>query len=255
MSRTPLIAGNWKMHKTTLEAEEFVAAFLPKVQGLEGVDIALCVPFTALGPLVDSTRGSKLQILAQNVHQSASGAYTGEISIPMLEDLDVHGSVIGHSERRQYFGETNEALASKLVALVEAGLVAILCVGESDAQREAGETEKVLEDQVDAAIATLDAGQLAQIVVAYEPIWAIGTGKVATTEQAQDACAFVRSRLAAKDPAAADQVRVLYGGSVKPGNAAELLSQPDIDGALVGGASLDPRGFAEIIKLTAGLAK
>jgi len=240
MSRIPLIAGNWKMHKTTIEAEEFVAAFLPKVQGLEGVELALCAPFTALGPLVDSTRGSKLQILAQNVHQSPSGAYTGEISIPMLQDLDVHGSVIGHSERRQYFGETNEALASKLTALIDADLVAILCVGESDAQREAGETEQVLEAQVDAAIDQLSSGQLAQIVVAYEPIWAIGTGKVATTEQAQAACAFVRSRIAAKDPAAADQVRVLYGGSVKPSNAAELLSQPDIDGALVGGASLDP---------------
>lgn len=240
MSRTPLIAGNWKMHKTTMEAEDFVAAFLPKVQGLEGVDFALCAPFTALGPLVDSTRGSKLQILAQNVHEAAEGAFTGEVSIPMLEDLDVHGAVIGHSERRQYFGENDAALQQKLVALLSADMLPILCVGESDAQREAGETEQVLQTQVDAAIAGLTADQLAKIVVAYEPIWAIGTGKVATTEQAQEACAFVRSRLAAVDAGAAEQVRVLYGGSVKPGNAAELLGQADIDGALVGGASLDP---------------
>lgn len=240
MSRIPLIAGNWKMHKTTLEAEDFVAAFLPKVQGLEGVDLAICAPFTALGPLVDSTRGSKLQILAQNVHEEQAGAYTGEISAVMLTDLDVHGAVVGHSERRQYFGETDEALAKKLVTLLQSDLLPILCVGESDEQREAGETEAVLQRQVDAAIAPLSADQLAGIVVAYEPIWAIGTGKVATTEQAQAACAFVRSRLAAKDPGAAEQVRVLYGGSVKPSNAAELLAQPDIDGALVGGASLDP---------------
>ena len=240
MSRIPLIAGNWKMHKTTLEAEDFVAAFLPKVQGLEGVELALCAPYTALGPLVDSTRGSKLQILAQNVHEEAAGAYTGEISAVMLTDLDVHGAVVGHSERRQYFGETDAALAKKLVTLLQSDLLPILCVGESDAQREAGETEAVLQAQVDAAIAALTGEQLAGIVVAYEPIWAIGTGKVATTEQAQQACAFVRSRLAAKDTAAAEQVRVLYGGSVKPSNAAELLSQPDIDGALVGGASLDP---------------
>jgi triosephosphate isomerase len=239
MSRTPLIAGNWKMHKTTEDAEEFVASFLPMVQGLEGVDLALCAPFTTLGPLVDSTRGSKLQILAQNVHQAGAGAFTGEISAVMLLDLDVHGSVIGHSERRQYFGETDEALAEKLSTLLHSDLLPILCVGESDEQREAGETEAVLQRQVDAAIAHLTADELAKIVVAYEPIWAIGTGKVATTEQAQEACAFVRSRLAAKDAGAAEQVRVLYGGSVKPSNAGELLSQPDIDGALVGGASLE----------------
>jgi triosephosphate isomerase len=153
MSRIPLIAGNWKMHKTTLEAEDFVAAFLPKVQGLEGVDLALCAPFTALGPLVDSTRGSKLQILAQNVHEEQAGAYTGEISAVMLTDLDVHGAVVGHSERRQYFNETDEALAKKLVTLLQSDLLPILCVGESDAQREAGETEAVLQAQVDAAIA------------------------------------------------------------------------------------------------------
>ncbi|MDQ8046628.1 MAG: triose-phosphate isomerase [Patulibacter sp.] len=240
MSRIPLIAGNWKMHKTVEDAEDFVAAFLPLVQGLEGVELALCAPFTALGPLVDSTRGSKLQILAQNVHQAGSGAFTGEISAVMLLDLDVHGSVIGHSERRQFFGETDEALAEKLVTLLQSDLLPILCVGESDEQREAGETEAVLQRQVDAAIAPLTGEQLAKIVVAYEPIWAIGTGKVATTEQAQEACAFVRSRLAAKDAGAAEQVRVLYGGSVKPSNAGELLAQPDIDGALVGGASLEP---------------
>ena len=252
MSRTPLIAGNWKMHKTTLEAEDFVAAFLPKVQGLEGVEFALCAPFTAVGPLVDSTRGSKLQILAQNVHEEPQGAFTGEISVPMLEDLDVHGAVIGHSERRQYFNETDAALAKKLVALLDAEMLPILCVGESDAQREAGETEQVLQTQVDAAIADLSAEQLAKIVVAYEPIWAIGTGKVASTEQAQEACAFVRSRLAAKDAGAAEQVRVLYGGSVKPSNAGELLSQPDIDGALVGGASLDPSDLHGIAAAAVG---
>jgi triosephosphate isomerase len=241
------MAGNWKMHKTVEEAEEFVAAFLPKIFGEDRAEVVLCAPFTALTPLVDSTRGSRVKVAAQNMHFEQSGAFTGEVSAPMLAELEVSAVVIGHSERREYFGETDEALAKKVPAALAAGIEPILCVGESDAQREAGETEAVLTRQIQADMAELPAGRMADIVIAYEPIWAIGTGKVATTEQAQEACAFIRSLLSQIDAEGAQATRILYGGSVKPDNVAELLAQPDIDGALVGGASLDAAGFAEIV--------
>jgi triosephosphate isomerase len=248
MARTPFVAGNWKMYKTVSEAEMFVSGLLPLLYSAEGVDVAICAPFTALGPLVDSTRGSRVQVFAQNMHAAAEGAYTGEVSAPMLAELDVHGVVLGHSERRELFGETDEALADKLPAALDAGLVPILCVGETEAEREAGETERKLRHQIQHDLAMVPRERLADIVIAYEPIWAIGTGKVATVEQAQEACAFVRALVGDLDGDAGAAVRVQYGGSVKPDNAAELLALPDVDGALVGGASLDPKSFAQIVE-------
>ncbi len=248
MSRTPFIAGNWKMHKTIEEAEMFIAGLLPRVYAADGVDVALCVPFTALGAMVDSTRGSRVQVYAQTMHQAASGPHTGEVSAPMLAELDVHGVVLGHSERRADNGESDRALALKVPAALEAGLVPILCVGESEAEREAGDTERTLRHQVQEGLEKVATERLGEVVVAYEPIWAIGTGKVATLEQAQDACAFVRALVAQRSDAAGAAVRVLYGGSMNADNAADLLALEDVDGGLVGGASLDPLTFAAIIE-------
>jgi triosephosphate isomerase (TIM) len=246
MARTPLVAGNWKMHKTEAQAEEFIQALLPRVSSLDGADVAICVPFTDLRAMVDSARGSRVEVFAQNMHQEPEGAFTGEISAPMLGELDVRGVVLGHSERRQLFGETDKALALKVPAALHAGLVPILCVGETEEERDAEETERKLRHQINEDLAGVPPARLAEVVVAYEPIWAIGTGRVADSEQAQEAVAFIRALVAGRDGAAGENVRVLYGGSVKPDNAAELLSLPDVDGALVGGASLDPVSFAEI---------
>jgi triosephosphate isomerase len=248
MARTPLIAGNWKMHKTIAEAEAFVQGLLPRVQGLQGVDIAVCPPYTALQAVVDSVRGSGVAVYAQNMHQAPAGAYTGEISAPMLSEIDVDGVVLGHSERRQYFNETDRALSEKVPAALGAGLAVILCVGETEEERERGETERKLRHQVQEGLEKLDRAQLGDVVIAYEPIWAIGTGQVATPEQAQEAIAFVRALVADRDREQAQRTRVLYGGSVKPDNAAELLALPDVDGALVGGASLEVESFAAIVE-------
>ena len=245
--RRPLIAGNWKMHKTVAEAEAFVAALLPLVSSAEAVDVGVCAPFTALGALVDSTRGSRVAVFAQNMHEAASGAFTGEVSAPMLTELDVHGVVLGHSERREHFGETDRALALKVPAALEAGLEPILCVGETEDERERGDTQRKLRQQVQEGLAKLPDARLAEVVVAYEPIWAIGTGQVATPAQAQEAIAFVRALIGDRSREQAEQARILYGGSVKPDNAAELLALPDVDGALVGGASLDAGSFATIV--------
>ncbi len=247
MARTPLIAGNWKMYKTEEQAEEFIQALLPRVSAIDGADVAICVPFTDLRAMVDSARGSCVEVYAQNMHHEPEGAYTGEVSAPMLVELDARGVVLGHSERRTLFGETDKALALKVPAALAAGLQPILCVGESEDEREAGETERKLRQQVKEDLAGVAAERLADVVIAYEPIWAIGTGRVATVEQAQDALAFVRALVADRDAGAAERVRILYGGSVKPDNAAELLALPDVDGALVGGASLDAASFAEIV--------
>jgi len=254
MSRTPFIAGNWKMHKTVAEAEEYVATLLPRVSSVDGVDVAICVPFTALQAMVDSTRGSRVEVLAQNMHEQDSGAYTGEVSAPMLLEHDVHGVVLGHSERRQYFNETDRALSLKLSAALAAGLKPILCVGETEAERECGDTERKLRHQVQEALERLAPDQIAEVTVAYEPIWAIGSGKVATPEQAQDAIAFIRALIGDKAPSAAPLARVLYGGSVSPDGAAELLALPDVDGALVGGASLEPESFARIVEAAVQVA-
>ena len=205
--RTPLIAGNWKMHKTVAEAEESIAALLPRISTADGVDVGLCAPFTALGPLVDSTRGSRVGVYAQNMHEEDSGAFTGEVSAPMLTELDVHGVVLGHSERRQLFAETDKALARKVPAALAAGLQPILCVGETEAEREAGDTERKLRSQVQEDLSKVDDDRLGDVVIAYEPIWAIGTGHVATPEQAQEAIAFVRALVADRDAAQAERVR------------------------------------------------
>lgn len=245
-SRTPYIAANWKMNKTVAEAAEFVDALLPRIAATQN-DVVICPPFTALTAVVERRYGTAVKVAAQNMHEEDSGGYTGEVSAPMLVELDVEAVVLGHSERRRYFNETDEALARKVPAALAAGLEPILCVGESEQARDAGETETVLERQLQADLGGIEAGQIAEVVIAYEPIWAIGTGRTATPDQAQEACAFIRDVLRARG-AAAEDVHILYGGSVKPGNAAELLALPDVDGALVGGASLDPNDFAAIVE-------
>ncbi|HEX4032873.1 MAG TPA: triose-phosphate isomerase [Solirubrobacteraceae bacterium] len=247
MSRAALIAGNWKMNKTVAEAEIFIQALLPRVSSLpDNVELAICPPYTALAAMADSARGSRVAVFAQNMHEAPSGAFTGEISAAMLGELDIDGVVIGHSERRQFFGETDRAVALKIAAALAAGLRPILCVGESEDERLAGETERKLRTQVQDGLEQVATERLAEVAIAYEPIWAIGTGTVATPEQAQEAASFVRALVRSRDSAAATGVRVLYGGSVTPDNAAELLALEDVDGALVGGASLDPASFAAI---------
>jgi triosephosphate isomerase len=244
--RTPYIAANWKMNKTIAEAAEFVDALLPRIAATQN-DVVICAPYLALSAVVERRYGTAVKVAAQNMHEEESGAFTGEVSAPMLAEIDVEAVVLGHSERRQYFNETDEALARKVPAALAAGLEPILCVGESEEARDAGETETVLERQLQADLAALEPDALPGVVIAYEPIWAIGTGRTATPEQAQEVCAFIRDVLRARG-AAADRIRILYGGSVKPDNAAELLALPDVDGALVGGASLDPEDFAAIVE-------
>jgi triosephosphate isomerase len=253
MARTPFIAGNWKMHKTVADAEEYIQALLPRVSSIDGVDVAICVPYTDLQAMIDSTRGSRVEVFAQNMHEADEGAYTGEVSAAMLAEIDTHGVVLGHSERRQHFAETDRALSHKLVAALSAGLHPILCVGETEDERERGDTERKLRHQVQEGLERLTPEQIARVTIAYEPIWAIGTGKVAMPEQADEACAFVRALVADKAKDAAEVVRVLYGGSVSPDNADELLALADVDGALVGGASLDAVVFAEIVAAAAAL--
>jgi triosephosphate isomerase len=244
--RTPYIAANWKMHKTVAEAAEFVDALLPRIAATQS-DVVICAPFTALTAVVERRYGTAVKVAAQNMHEEDTGAFTGEVSAPMLVELDVEAVVLGHSERRQYFAETDEALARKVAVALDADLEPILCVGESEEARDAGQTEEVLERQLQTDLGAIEPGQIESVVIAYEPVWAIGTGRTATPEQAQEACPFIRDVLRMQG-AAADEVRVLYGGSVKPGNAAELLSLPDVDGALVGGASLDVDDFAAIVE-------
>jgi len=246
-SRRPLIAGNWKMHKTVAEAQQFISALLPQIASAGGVDVALCPSFLALKSLAEATRETPLAVYAQNMHQDSEGAFTGEVAAPMLLEAGVQGVILGHSERREYFGETDRALALKVPAALDAGLVPILCVGETEEERESGETQRKLRHQVQEDLMRVETERLDQVVVAYEPIWAIGTGRVATPEQAQDAMAFVRALVGDRDADQAGRTRVLYGGSVKPDNCGELLSQPEVDGALVGGASLDPDSFAAIV--------
>lgn len=244
--RRPYLAANWKMNKTVAEADAFFGDFVPQLPGADA-DVVVCPPFTALGPAVDACEGTAVRIAAQNMHEEPSGAFTGEVSAQMLTELGVSAVVLGHSERRQYFGETDEALSRKVVAALDAGLEPILCVGESEAQRDAGETAAVLTRQIEADLAAVGNERLGSVVIAYEPIWAIGTGKTASTEQAQEACAQIRELLSARSPDAAEAVRILYGGSMKPANAGELIAQADVDGGLVGGASLDPADFAAIV--------
>jgi triosephosphate isomerase len=244
--RTPLVAANWKMHKTIAETEEFLDAFLPRAVELGRTELVVCPPYPSLAVAVSRCAGSKVWVAAQNMHEESRGAFTGEVAAPMLTELGVKGVILGHSERRGLFGETDQALARKVPAALEAGLTPILCVGETEAEREGNQTEAVLRRQLEADLAEAPDPRLAEVVIAYEPVWAIGTGRNATPEQAEEAIAFIRSLLAGRDQAAADAVRILYGGSVTPDNAAELLGRDGVDGALVGGASLDPASYLTI---------
>jgi triosephosphate isomerase (TIM) len=247
--RRPAIVGNWKLWGTRAQAREYCERLLELLpdEGRRPADVGVCPPFTSLDVCVQALAGSGVGVYAQNMHQEESGAFTGEVSASMLVELGVDGVVLGHSERRQYFGETDRALQEKVPAALAAGLHPILCVGETEEEREAEETERKLRHQVQEGLEKVEPERLAEVTIAYEPIWAIGTGKVATPEIAQEAIAFVRALVADRSKEAADHIRVLYGGSVKPDNAAEILAQPDVDGALVGGASLDPEGFARIV--------
>jgi len=248
--RKKIIAANWKMNMTISESESFLEDFRLDVEDVSGVDIVIAPPFTALAKMSELLGGSqKIRLGAQNFYYEKSGAYTGEISATQLRELFVRYVIIGHSERRQIFGETDELINKKVAVALASELKPILCVGETLEEREAGKEKEILERQLRGGLAGVSAEDLIDTVIAYEPVWAIGTGKTATSAQAQDAHAHVRAVLAElSDQATADKVRIQYGGSVKPANAKELLSQPDIDGALVGGASLEPRGFSEIVK-------
>src|SRR3954470_18080253 len=237
--RTPILAANWKMHKTVEETESFLADFLPSVPE-SGPEVVICPPFLSLRTAVERCADSRARVAAQNMHEESEGAFTGEVSAPMLLELGVDGVILGHSERRQYFGESDEALARKVPVALRAGLEPILCVGENEAQRDSDETEGVLTRQIEADLSDVPEDRLGEVVIAYEPIWAIGTGRTATPEQAQEAIAFVRALVGDRAQRGGDVVRVLYGGSMNEKNAAELLALPDIDGGLVGGASLDP---------------
>ena len=232
----PLVAGNWKMHKGPAETQEFCRALRERLVGLEDVDVAVCPPYVSLAAAVLALAGTEIAVAAQNVHWEESGAFTGEVSAAMLSEIGAYGAIVGHSERRQLFGETDDGVARRAAAALEAGLYVIACVGELGEEREQRETEAVLRRQV----SVLEPHD--HLVVAYEPVWAIGTGKTATPELAQQAHAFVKSML---------DVPVLYGGSVKPDNAVELMAQPDVDGALVGGASLEVESFARICEAAA----
>jgi len=246
--RTPLLAGNWKMYKTPAETQTFFDAFLPLVAATEGRDAAICPPYIDLAVAIAAAAGSKVGIGAQNLATGKEGAMTGEISGYMLQTIGCQYVIVGHSERRQFFGENEAGVLSKTQAALSYGLTPIVCVGELLAERESGSTEAVLAAQFDGGIAPLTPEQFAKIVIAYEPVWAIGTGKVASPEQAEDAHAFIRGKVAAKfGDAQAAATRILYGGSVKPDNVAGLMGKPDIDGALVGGASLEPKSFAAIV--------
>ena len=251
--RRPFIAGNWKLWGTRAQAGEYCERLLELLpdERRRPADVGLCVPFTALDVCVERLKGSAVMIFAQTMSGEESGAFTGEVSAAMLTEIGVDGVVLGHSERRQHNGETDRALQEKVPAALEAGLSPILCVGESEEERERGETERKLRHQVQEALEKVPAERLAELTIAYEPIWAIGTGKVATPEIAQEAISFVRALVGDRSKEAADRVRLQYGGSVKPENAAEILEQPDVDGALVGGASLDPDGFVRIVAAAA----
>ncbi len=248
--RTPVIAGNWKMFKTNTEAAAYVAEFLALVADARAVEIILCPPFTCLSAVRRELAGSSVRVAAQNMHFEVEGAYTGEVSAAMLKEIGISDVILGHSERRQYFCENDADLARKVTAAMAAGIRPILCVGESDQEREAGSTNDKLKSQLDGGLAAVTPGQLPDMLIAYEPIWAIGTGKTATPEIAEEAISFIRETLARQfNPEAAARVRILYGGSVSPGNIGELMAAENIDGALVGGASLDVGSFARIVKL------
>lgn len=245
--RKPIIAGNWKMHKTIAEAVEFVNEIKGKVNNTD-VEAVICAPFTLLKDLKAATKGTPIKIGAQNMHYADNGAFTGEISAPMLKELDIDYVVLGHSERRQYFNETNETVNKKVLKALEAGIDPILCIGETLEEREADKTKDVCKVQTEKALENVTAEDMKKVVIAYEPIWAIGTGKTATAEQANDVIAYVREVVKGLyGEEISEEVRIQYGGSVKPSNVSEIMNQTDIDGALVGGASLQPADFTELV--------
>lgn len=246
--RRPIIVGNWKMHKTTAEAVALVKVLRSSVADVHDVDIGVAPPFTALGAVAEALRGSSIFVAAQNMHWEPQGAFTGEVSVAMLTDAGCRRVIIGHSERRQYFGETDATVNRKLKAALNAQLDPILCVGETLDQREGNATFSVLEQQIRQGLAETTAENIPRVVIAYEPIWAIGTGKTATPDQAQEVHAFLRSLLdTLYGKTLAEQVRIQYGGSVNAGNVQTLMLQPDVDGALVGGASLEAASFAQVV--------
>lgn len=247
--RTPMLAGNWKMHCRRSEARALAEGIAKAVAGVAGREVLLSPPYTALETVAEAIKGSGVLLAGQSVHWEAKGAFTGEIAPAMLVDVGCTHAIIGHSERRQYFGETDETVNKRVKAARGAGLVPIVCVGETLGQREGGKTLEVVRTQVAGALLGLDAAAIGALVIAYEPVWAIGTGKVATPEQAQEVHAMIRSQLTELGGAAASEAcRILYGGSVKPDNVDILMAQADIDGALVGGASLEVESFARIVK-------
>ncbi len=246
--RRPLIAGNWKLYKTAAQTAGFFEKFLPEVAKSDHCDIVIAPPFVNIPAAVAAAAGSKVEIGGQNLYWAKEGAFTGEVSAPMLLDVGAKWVIIGHSERRQYFGETEETVFQRTVAALEGGLNPIVCIGEKLEEREAGKTEPVLLAQLRGGLGQLSTLQIERLAIAYEPVWAIGTGKTATPAMAQEAHRYIRSMIARQFGfGPANQVRILYGGSVKPDNVKGLMSQADIDGALVGGASLDPSSFASIV--------
>jgi triosephosphate isomerase len=255
MTRKKLIAGNWKMNKTSADAVSLARELVAAVGTQPDVEIVICPPFTALEVVAKAIDGSLIKLGAQNMHFEASGAFTGEVSAPMLRAIFTTHVILGHSERRSLFGETDELVNKKLLAALKNQLRPILCVGESLAEREAGSTLKVVQTQTGRGLEGVSKDQASTLIVAYEPVWAIGTGKVATTEQAQEVHAFIRGLLTKHyGEAVAQKVRILYGGSMKPANAPELLAQKDIDGGLIGGASLESRSFVELIKAASAVS-
>ena len=247
--RTPLIAGNWKMYKTNPQAIETARQLVGLVADTADVDIMIAPVFTALDPVAKVVENSRVALGAQNLHWEKEGAYTGEISAQMLVSAGCRYVIIGHSERRQYFGETDETVGKKITAAIAADLIPVFCIGETESERESGKTFSVLDKQVKDGLKEQVVDGLGSLVIAYEPVWAIGTGKTATSDQAQEAHRYIRSLVESNfGTALADGIRILYGGSVKPANVAELMAMPDIDGALVGGASLDAESFSRIVK-------
>lgn len=247
--RKPIIAGNWKMHKTAGEGAALVQELNALTNTVNDVEIVVCPPFTALAAVAGTVAGTNIGLGAQNMHWEDKGAFTGEIAPGMLKDIGCTHVIIGHSERRQYFAETDQTVNNKLKAALKAGLKPIMCVGETLAEREANATEQVVGVQVKGGLSGLSAEQVAGLVIAYEPIWAIGTGRTASAEDANAVCAFIRRTVAELfGQASAESVRIQYGGSVKPDNVAELMAKPDIDGALVGGASLEAASFSKLVK-------
>lgn len=247
--RKPIIAGNWKMNNNMAETEKLVTALIPMVKDAE-CDVVICVPFTSIAKAVELTKGTNIKVGAENVHWAKSGAFTGEISADMLVELGTEYVVIGHSERRQYFGETDQTVNMRMKAALQAGLKPIVCVGETIEEREGNKTEEVVVRQTVEAFKDIDENELKNIVIAYEPVWAIGTGKTATSEQANDTIKIIRNAMAKLygDKNAEDVVRIQYGGSMNPSNVKELMAMPEIDGGLIGGASLDAAKFTQVVK-------